>query len=219
MLAAQAQDPLFETPVDSLYREDQFYVGLTFNLLVNQPKEFRQNGFSGGFHAGFIRDMPINKRRNLSIGVGLGWSAHVYNSNLFFGEQPDGSSIIDLLDNTTINFDSNRLHTQSVVLPFQLRWRTSRVQDYTFWRVYPGFRLSYIYHYKAQFEQPNNRVIQTDIPELDRWRYSLTLSAGNGIFNAFVLYDLNSILSSGTTSNGQAIDLRALQFGVEFYIL
>ncbi|MDX1719680.1 MAG: hypothetical protein R3353_05945, partial [Salegentibacter mishustinae] len=38
--------------IDSLYREDQFYVGLTFNLISNKPDAISQSGFSGGIHAG-----------------------------------------------------------------------------------------------------------------------------------------------------------------------
>ena len=45
--------------VDDKYREDQFYVAITYNLLGNKPNDVSQNGFSSGFHIGFIRDMPI----------------------------------------------------------------------------------------------------------------------------------------------------------------
>jgi len=47
-------------PVDSLYKEDQFYAGLTYNFLGNKPINLSQSGFSFGFHFGFIKDMPIN---------------------------------------------------------------------------------------------------------------------------------------------------------------
>ena len=53
---------------DDLYREDQFYFGVTYNLLGKMPQEMSQNGFSSGFHLGFIRDMPINKNRNITFG-------------------------------------------------------------------------------------------------------------------------------------------------------
>src|SRR4051794_14083137 len=68
--------------VDSLYKEDQFYAGITYNLIGNKPTNLKQNGFSLGFYAGFIKDMPINKDRNIAIGVGLGYSANSFNHNL-----------------------------------------------------------------------------------------------------------------------------------------
>ena len=57
--------------VDSLYREDQFYVGFTYNLLLDTPDGVSQNKFSSGFTGGFQRDMPINKKRTMAIATGL----------------------------------------------------------------------------------------------------------------------------------------------------
>ncbi|MBA2629345.1 MAG: PorT family protein, partial [Rickettsiaceae bacterium] len=50
-----AQDMISRTEIDSLYREDQFYVGVTYNILVNTPENVNNEGFSGGFHLGFLR--------------------------------------------------------------------------------------------------------------------------------------------------------------------
>ncbi|GAK76757.1 hypothetical protein JCM19296_2357 [Nonlabens ulvanivorans] len=181
------------TVVDSLYREDQFYIGLSFNLINNEPADFTQNGFSGGLHLGFIRDMPLNKRRNKAIGVGLGFSTNTYNSNLFIGEDEDGNSIYSILD-SDVDYKSNRLNTNLIEMPIQYRWRTSTATKYNFWRIYTGIKLGYIYYYKARFEQANNTVVQTSIPELNKFRYSATLTlGGNGSFNAFVQYNLNTL--------------------------
>ena len=68
--------------VDSLYREDQFYAGFTYNRLLNKPAGISQNKFSSGFTAGFLRDMPINKRRTWAVAAGLGVSYNKYFQNL-----------------------------------------------------------------------------------------------------------------------------------------
>ena len=47
-----AQDSL-----DTKYREDQFYASISYNILVNDPMNFKQNGISTGFNVGFIRDI------------------------------------------------------------------------------------------------------------------------------------------------------------------
>lgn len=125
---------------DSLYREDQIYVGLTFNLINNEPDEFSQNGFSGGLHLGFIRDMPINKKRNIAIGIGLGYSTNRYNSNLFINTDESGKTTYQIIDDD-IDVDRNRLHTNLIEMPIQFRWRTSTPTEYTFWRIYTGVRL------------------------------------------------------------------------------
>ena len=67
---------------DSLYREDQIYVGVTYNAVINLPNGVSQNSFSTGLHLGVIRDFPINKRRNVAIGLGLGYSVNLFNQNI-----------------------------------------------------------------------------------------------------------------------------------------
>ncbi|WP_438962934.1 outer membrane beta-barrel protein [Nonlabens sp.] len=216
--ARNVKDNAIPTVVDSLYREDQFYIGLSFNLVNNGPSGFSQNGFSGGLHLGFIRDMPINKRRNKAIGIGLGISTNSYNSNLFIGEDSDGTSIYSILDGSVV-YDSNRLNTNHIEMPIQYRWRTSTASNTNFWRIYTGVKLSYIYYYRARFEQVNNTVIQTDIPELNRLRYAATLTLGNGSFNAFVHYNLNTLFNKDAQINGEAIHFQPIKFGIEFYLL
>lgn len=212
------QENALPNVVDSLYREDQFYIGLSFNLIHNEPNSFSQNGFSGGLHMGFIRDMPINKRRNLAIGVGLGISTNTYNSNLFIGQAPNGETIFSIIDDSS-NVDRNRFNTNLIEMPIQFRWRTSTPTDFSFWRIYAGMKLSYIYNYKAKFRSADTRITQTDIPELNRLRYAATLTLGNGSFNAFVQYDLISLFDQEAMIDNQRVDLQPIKFGVEFYIL
>ena len=70
---------------DSLYREDQIYIGVTYNALINLPTGVSQNSFSTGLNLGVIRDFPINKRRNVAIGLGLGYSVNLFNQNIKIG--------------------------------------------------------------------------------------------------------------------------------------
>lgn len=204
--------------VDSLYREDQIYIGLSFSLMTKKPANFNQNGFSGGLHAGFIRDMPINKRRNIAIGVGLGIATNTYNSNLFIDKAANGDGVYTILDNS-INVDRNRLNTNAIELPIQFRWRTSTPTEYSFWRVYTGIKFSYLYYYKSNFKNSDIASVQTDLPELNRLQYAATISLGHGSFNAFVQYNLNTLFNEKALINNEPVNLQPIQFGIEFYIL
>lgn len=62
-----------------------------------------QKGFPTGFHLGFIRDMPVNERRNLSVGLGLGISSNSYNQNILINSST-GPDNFDLIDGETISF-------------------------------------------------------------------------------------------------------------------
>lgn len=203
--------------IDSLYREDQFYVGLTFNLISNKPNFISQSGFSGGIHAGFTRDFPLNKRRNVAIAVGLGWSLNSYSQNLFIGEDEAGESIFRELTND-IDYSTNRFSTQLIEAPLEFRWRTSTAETYKFWRIYTGLRLGYIYHFKSNFVQPGNQVIQTDVPELDRFRMGATFTFGYNTFNFHIYYSLNSLFPDAQL-NGETIDVSVFRAGLMFYIL
>ncbi|MEO9952594.1 porin family protein [Nonlabens sp.] len=206
------------TVVDSLYREDQFYVALSFNLINNEPDSFSQNGFSGGLSLGFIRDMPVNKRRNIAIGVGLGFSTNSYNSNLFIGEDASGTTVFSILEDED-SVDRNRFYTNLIEMPIQFRWRTSTVTNTTFWRIYSGVKLSYMFTHRASFKDDVTTVKKTSIPELNRFRYAATLTLGNGSFNAFVQYDLNTLFDENAVIDAERVNLQPIKFGIEFYIL
>jgi len=218
-LSGQNQNAIPEV-IDSLYREDQFYIGLSFNLITNEPVQFSQNGFSGGLHLGFIRDMPINERRNVAIAVGLGLSTNTYNSNLFIGERENEQSVFRIIDNIQNNSNANRFNTNLIELPIQLRWRTSTPTTFNFWRIYSGVKLGYVFYYRSTFKDENITVRQTNIPELNKLRYNATLSIGNGSFNAFVNYSLNTLFNKdAVTVSGEQLGLQPIKFGVEFYFL
>lgn len=204
---------------DSLYREDQFYIGLGINFLVNKPTDMSQSGFSGGLHFGYIRDMPLNKRRNVAIGIGLGLSFDTYSHNLFIGETTSGETIFDVID-SGVDFDTNRFSTQVIEIPIQFRWRTSSIgDDSAFWRIYTGFNIGYMYHFKSTFEQTNNTVNQTDLDELNRTTFDYYFSFGKSKINFFFRYNLNSFFDAKLSDTQEELNLNTIKAGVVFYIL
>jgi hypothetical protein len=204
---------------DSLYREDQFYVGLTFHILSNLPEEVTQKGFSGGFHAGFIRDFPINKRRNIAIGAGLGWSINTFGQELFIGENEEGETVFRDLNARNIEYDTNRFSTQLVEVPLEFRWRTSTYDSYKFWRIYTGVRLGYVYYFKSNFKQDEGyQVIQTDVPELEKFRIGTTFTFGYNTFNFHVYYSLNPFFKDAKLNESE-IGITTFKIGLMFYIL
>lgn len=206
--------------LDSLYREDQVYIGFTYNMVLAEPDNIRSSQFSGGFHTGFIRDFPLNERRNIAIGVGAGWSIDTYGQNLFIGETEDSdAALFQVLNRERVDFDRNRFSTQSIDVPIQFRWRTSTPESYKFWRIYAGFRPSYIYYFNSKFVQEGNEVRQTDLPELERLRLAATFTFGYNTFNFYFYYSLNSFFGKEAMVEGEPLELRALQVGLMFFLL
>ena len=212
-----AQDSIPQAPKDSLYREDQFYVGVTYNLPLNLPSGASIRGLSGGFQFGFLRDMPINKQRNIAIAIGAGLAIDQFGQTLFIGETTNEETIFRVLDN--VDFTRNRFNMAIVEAPVEFRWRSSTPSSYKFWRVYAGFRVGYAYWYKATFKQEGNNVSQTKIPEFDPLRLSATLSLGYNSFNFFASYSVNPFFKDAVTVDGEKVDFRTLKVGLMFYIL
>lgn len=205
--------------VDSLYREDQFYLGFTYNILLELQDELDRRGFSGGFDIGFIRDFPLNERRNIAIGAGIGWSIDSYGHNLFIGEAPGSESTHFQVIDDEVDYNTNRFTTQTLEVPLQFRWRTSTVEDYKFWRIYTGVKLGYLYYFRSSFVQPENEVHQTAVPELNRLRAGATFSFGYNTFNFQFYYSLIPFFNQQAKLQGEDLDLRNLQVGLVFYIL
>ncbi|WP_111878820.1 outer membrane beta-barrel protein [Aequorivita sp. CIP111184] len=212
-----AQDTIQPAVADSLYREDQFYVGVTYNVLLNLPSGASIRGLSGGFQFGFLRDMPINEKRTIAVALGGGISIDQFGQNLLIGETPNGETIFRVLNN--VEYTRNRFNTAVVEAPIELRWRSSTPTNYKFWRVYAGFRVGYAYWYKATFKQSGNNISQTKIPEFDRLRMAATLSLGYNTFNFFASYSINPFFKDAITTDGEKVDFRTLKVGLMFYIL
>ncbi|MGB5941881.1 MAG: porin family protein [Leeuwenhoekiella sp.] len=199
------------------YREDQFYLSLTFNLLVNKPEELRQSGFSGGLALGYIRDMPINTSRNTAIGLGAGFSMNNYNQNLVITRDAADNTNFEILDQN--DYDKNWFTTYLAEVPIQFRWRTSTSKDYSFWRIYTGVKVGYVFSHKFNFEQEVSQVIIQDLPQFDPWRIAATFSFGYASFNMYFYYSLNPFFTDSVLQNGQKINVNPLKLGVIFYLL
>lgn len=220
LVRAQAQETinLAPTVIDSSYREDQIYVGLTFHLMTELPGDIAQKAFSGGFHFGFIRDFPLNERRNIALGTGLGWSINTYGQELFIGQDENGGTIFRDLNALDIDYDVNRFSTQLIEAPIEFRWRTSTPESYKFWRIYAGVKLGYAYFFKSNFRQDGNQVVQNDVPEFQRFRLGSTLTFGYNTFNFHIYYSLNPFFKDAILNQSE-IEMSTLKLGLMFYIL
>lgn len=214
-----AQDTIPNADLDRRYREDQFYVGVTYNLLSSVPANINLRGVSGGIHFGFLRDMPLNERRNVALAIGGGVAFDRYGYNLFIGEDGNEQTIFSALT-SEVDFDSSSFSTATVEAPFEIRWRSSTAASYKFWRVYGGIRVGYTYWYRALFVQPNNEVSQTDIPEFEPVRLAATLSFGYSTFNFYAYYSINPFFKDAVLEDtNESLDFRTLKLGVVFYLL
>lgn len=215
-----AQDQLSwlkENESDSLYREDQFYMGFSFNFLTELPSEVDQSGFSGGLIFGFIRDMPINKRRNLSIGLGLGFNLNTFGQTLQI-KREGINDVFEPIDPDT-DYDSNRFTTNLIEVPLEFRWRSSDVDKLSFWRVYLGVNFGYVLSSKSVYRSPEERYSFRSINAINDFRTSAKLTFGYGAVNFFADLSLIPVFEGQINSSQEEVSIRPVKVGLTFFFL
>ncbi|TVZ16683.1 porin family protein [Maribacter sp. MAR_2009_72] len=195
------------------YFEDQFYLGLSYNFLVNHPEGSNQRNLSYGLQGGIIKDIPLNGSGTKAIGIGVGLALNSYYSNLVAEEIQD--EIVYRLDD---DITRSNLETHLVEFPLEFRWRNSTADDYKFWRIYTGIKAAYLIGARSKF-------VDDDIKEgfyntdLERFQYGLTLSFGYNTFNFHAYYALSDLFNGTAMVNGEVLKYTPLRVGLIFYIL
>ena len=194
---------------ESNYKEDQIYLGISYISLKNNIDNLKQNGFSRSVFFGFINDFSLNKKGNLALGLGLGYSNDKYISNLGYSFDEFKNSFRFKAPNEKSDF-KNYIKTHSFELPFQFRWRNSTIDTYEFWRIHLGFKLKYIFY--SKFE--SIYLKKNKLNDIANFNQSINLSLGYNTWNIFVEYYLKSIIKSNDLEK-----LTPIKFGLIFYIL
>src|SRR5690606_25080921 len=211
-LSGKNNDTLIKSN-DLYYREDQFYFGITYNLLQNRTEKISQNAFSAGIHFGFLRDIPINKNRNVAIAVGAGYAFSNYRTNLHISEVDN-----DIVYEIAEDFDRSKLSLHFLEVPFEFRWRTSTPKNTKFWRIYSGFKISYLTFSRSKITGDFPTETVRNNPDFNKFRYGVYLSVGHGNITFHAHYSLNPLIEKAY-SNGKTIELTSFNLGLMFYIL
>ena len=195
------------------YREDQFFFGSSYFIQTQPIDKFKQNGFSGNFQFGFIRDFPLNDSSTKAIGIGFGYERNFFTSNI----QPvESDSNIDYRIVVSRFLESkNKISFSSLVIPLEYRWRRSSIDQYKFWRIYSGFKL------KKNFPLYSNPSYGSEITidDVEDWTTSIYINAGYNTWNISLEYDLNPLLKNKKTTNGENLNISFFRLGLVFYLL
>ncbi len=204
-------------PLNEYYREDQFYLGINFNLLLNFPEGVSQNALSYGLQGGAIRDIPLNKDCTFALGIGLGYGFNSYYSNLRALESGGDFEYVILTDPDA--YKRNKIETHLIEVPLEFRWRNSTRETFKFWRIYGGAKFGYIVGSRSKYVT-TEFVDSFNNTDTENFTYGLTLNVGYNTFNLHLYYGLNNLFEEGVNGpDGQQLEMAALRFGLIFYIL
>lgn len=196
------------TVADSLFREDQFYVSISYNILQKTPDNFNQYSFSTGLSAGFLRDFPISDNRHWAIAPGIGYSFNDLKQNIDF------SSISNSTDTEIVK---SRIILHYVDFPLELRWRNATPDSHKFWRIYGGFMASYLINGKFKYEGSFGSGTENINDLLNKFQYATYLTFGFNTWNAYIHYGLNPFFDKNKTTTEN--NVTTLKIGLIFYIL
>lgn len=214
---------LFSQEADTLkkYREDQFYLGVVYSTSLGLPQNTYQNGLSYGVHAGFIRDIPLNKACNRAIGIGVGYATVSNYSDLLAEKNAEGAIVYSRIDRDRI-YTRNKIETHAIEFPLEFRWRTSTYETNDFWRIYLGVKAAYLFSATSKLVARQAGGFSFDNPDINKWRYSAYIAFNfKGKWNIFAEYTLNNVFNSNArfSPSGSPINIRILNIGIRFYIL
>lgn len=199
---------------DSLsYREDQLYVDLNLGIQFNDINGFKQNGFSRSIHIGALRDFPISDKGDKAVAIGLGYGFVRLVNNINVEQVQNGYrySIPEVQRALRNVFTYHQLQ-----LPVELRWRTSTPQDYAFWRVYLGYRLSY--QFGAQYNPFFGRKFSLE-NQLNELQHSIGIAMGFNTWNLRFDYSLTPLLKEEAMGAQNQLKVFPVQVGLIFYLL
>jgi len=200
------------------YLEDQFFAGVTYNLLRNTPKSIKLRGFSNAMFIGYIRDLPFDKNRNYGLAMGLGYSYNTYFHNMKIVEIDNQTYFSDFED--IDDYSSNKLIYHTIDLPFEFRFRKSTYDTNKFFRFYFGWKLSYVVYHKSQF---NLNITETkkygNFNDFKKLQYGVTASIGHGTWNGYFYYGLTNLFENVQFNDEETLNTKSLKFGLIWYIL
>lgn len=216
-----SQETTTQKKIEDRYLEDQFYVGIGYNFLVDKPEPVIQRNLSYNLQLGVIKDVPLNKNRNFGLGIGVGYATNSYYTNVVALELEQG--VVYRLPMGDEGFDRSKFETHALEFPFEIRWRTSNPVDYKFWRIYAGFKAEYLFSRRSKLvaqdlgEFDGNTTFSN--PNIGQWQYGIMLNFGYNTWNLHLYWTLSDFLDENALFENQVLTLTPLRIGVIFYIL
>lgn len=200
------------------YLEDQFYVGITYNFLLDKPVDATQRNLSYGLQGGYIKDIPFNSQRNVGLGIGVGYAVNSYYTNILGSEGVNGIEYT-LESDVDFKLKRSKIETHLIEVPVEFRWRTSNATDYKFWRIYTGIKFGYVLGARSKVVSDTQKISFTN-SDVRKFNYGLTFNFGYNTFNFQAYYALNNLFDEQVSLlEGDSLDLRPLRIGIIFYIL
>lgn len=204
------QDSLLVEINDTNYREDQFYMSISHQFFTNR-NNIEQNSFSPTFSLGYLRDFPIDSKRQIAIAPGFGINYRNLKTSALLSPFK-----LDEFDNFV--YSDQRINQFRIETPLEFRFRNSNPYNHAFFRVHFGVKASFLILHQSRLEGFDT-LITNNKSDFNQVIYDTYISLGYNTFNVYFSYGLNPIFKNNQNFYGDQLNLNRFELGLIFYIL
>tara|TARA_B100000674_G_C37842852_1_gene916187 strand:- start:323 stop:1033 length:711 start_codon:yes stop_codon:yes gene_type:complete len=185
---------------------DRIIVDYTWNQWQKSPENITQRALSFGFSASWFRDIPLGKKSNSAIALGLGVeSMSFHHDGEFQTLDNNGTSITQLIPLS--NFDNvlkNKYSVTYIDLPIEFRIRTinKTIEDrmsFNF-KLYLGFRAGILVSDHTKNKNNLTKVKVYNLPNTLPYRYGPYVRIGFNKIGFVGYYSLTSIFDDNSVN-------------------
>lgn len=202
---------------------DRLIMELNYNDWLGKPDSIDTKWFNRGINVYFMYDFKLGKQNIVSFAPGLGFSSHNIYHNTIIGEVTD--SLQGTIGHTSmyaigdsIDYKNNKLNTNYVEVPLELRFKTKPNQYGKSFKVAVGARFGYLFNahtkYKGEDLSNNGQTVKYKeflLPNINKLRFGPSLRIGYGNFSIVSYYSLTGVFKSDV-----APKLNAFSIGLSF---
>jgi hypothetical protein len=189
---------------DGAEKFDRIVVDITWTQWLESIEGVEQGVYSFGIGAYWMKDIPLGKKSNISLAIGLGFDSHNFHHNgeFEFTNLNDGGVYTDLVSrNGSSTLEKNKYAVNYVDLPFELRLRTMNKtieerMKYNF-RFYIGFKAGVLVNDHLKIEDATSKRKIFNLPNTLPYRYGPTLKIGINKLSFVAFYSLTTLFKEG----------------------
>lgn len=133
---------------------------------------------------------------HLGIAYGLGISSTNVNSNARF-DQINNNTILNPID--SMQYNMNKLSTNYIEIPLELRFRTSHIHNGNRFKIAIGAKAGYLLQDHLKFVSDIIKEKFYNTPNINPFRFCATGRIGYGKFSLTGFYGLNTLFKSGSS--------------------
>lgn len=190
--------------------KDQLILEFSQESWLNAPEEIQTEWYSWGIGLNLYNDLIINKHWSIAPGVSVLFH-NVYSNYRFRRDENTGESIYEIL--TPDSYTNNKIVTQYIDIPLEIRFRGNPDDFGRFLRIYAGAKVGYNISSFSKYVDDNLKVKHYNLAELNDFRYGLTLRVSYSFVGVHVYYSLSELFQE----NGPMQGMTPLSVGISFF--